>query len=184
MIDKTYASVADGDGPDRRVAPGDVAIDLAQSSPVIVLRREADTVMDYMNDHGDRMDRHLLDYPGNHLTGATEGDTVYRCVFVPNDVKSDEWRTYDYPETRLARVPAENSDDTVYRVQHSATIRVLSRLIDAADDASVSADPEAVKELLGDAGIDPELIDAAEEHAFWQSPGDFSTGVRRIPDDL
>lgn len=117
---------------DRKVRPGDVAIDMAQGSWVYVVGLAAPEVAVWNQEN----DGNLLDYTGNWLCGATLGDRVYAVVYLGgNGVKSEPSGAYDFPESRLARYPAEEANQDLRRVQTFQVEHLLRELLEDAKRA-------------------------------------------------
>lgn len=117
---------------DRKVRPGDVAIDMAQGSWVYVVDLAAPEVAVWNREN----DKNLLEYAGNWLCGATLGDRVFACVYLGgNGVKSTPSGSYDFPESRLARYPAEEANQDLRRVQTFAVRDLLTELLEDAKRA-------------------------------------------------
>jgi len=93
----------EGEGHDA-LAAGDIAIDLVKRQPVYVIGRVAEDCIEYYEQEG----FDLVNYKTHPYLGVTPDDAVFECVFIGGlDDLHRFSDTYDYPETRLARVPVE-----------------------------------------------------------------------------
>lgn len=83
-----------------------VAIDLVTRQPLWVVDRVADTLAAYYEAEG----FDLLTYKMHPwLPGIDADDTVFKCVYLDGNPQSAHkpGKTYDFPESRLMRVPLE-----------------------------------------------------------------------------
>lgn len=137
---------------DRDIRPGDVCRDTAQDDWVVVIRKVADDIADYVEDREQVLktggSRHLLDYAGNWLTGADSDTPVWKVVYLPDDgLTSFPDSTYDFPETRLARLPVEQSrDDILWPLYEAAMADAVRRILDAAGMTSDSLDAAGIED--------------------------------------
>jgi len=114
---------------DRTVRPGDIALDQAQGTWVYVVEQTSPEVAVWNREN----DGNLLDYAGNWLCGATLGDRVFAVVYLGgNGVKSAPSGSYDFPESRLARYPAEEANENLRRPQVDVLQRFITRLFERA----------------------------------------------------
>lgn len=110
---------------DREVRAGDIALDTAQGTWVYVVEQTSPEVAVWNRENDDN----LLDYAGNWQTGATLGDRVFAVVYLGgNGVKSYPSGSYDFPESRLARYPAEEANQDLRRPQVDVLQRFITRL--------------------------------------------------------
>jgi len=142
---------------DRKIRPGDVAIDMAQGTWVYVVDLAAPEVAIWNREN----DGNLLDYAGNWLCGATLGDRVFACVYLGgNGVKSEPSGSYDFPESRLARYPAEEANQDFRRVQTYHVQHFLRELLEDAKRADWLDDQDDL-----DSGTPESMADWLEDKA-------------------
>ena len=91
----------------RRIDPGDIAIDLVTRQPLYVTGIAADSLPEYYEREG--LD--LLSYKTHPYLPVRMHDRVFDCVFVPRSIEGVHkvGQEYAYPEGRLARVPIERA---------------------------------------------------------------------------
>jgi len=86
------------------LSAGDVAIDLVTRQALVVRDCVADDLATYYDEH----DFDLLNYKQHRWLPVGIDDPVYECVFVGDVEGLHKFsNTYDYPASRLARVPVE-----------------------------------------------------------------------------
>lgn len=103
--DQLLDAYADAGAPTHdELDAGDVAIDLVTRQPLLVRRRVADDLASYYEEH----DFDLLTYKQHCWLPVRIGDAVFECVFI-GDIEGlhSFSNSYDYPASRLARVPVE-----------------------------------------------------------------------------
>lgn len=156
---------------DPELKAGDVAHDLVKRGKVLVVERVAESV----DRHRERNDYDIAEYKANALLGVSESESVWRCVYLPDEPSTSFSGTYDFPRSRLARIPVENAREDLRRPQHGQAVTMLAALFSAAlayDDAP------AVEDLhtLGNyAGFSSELLEEARELAEADSEADIET---------
>jgi len=141
---------------------GDVAHDLIKRGKVIVVEKAAATVEDYRRFE----DFDLVEYQSHPLLDVTDEETVWTCVYLPDEPKVDFSGTYDFPESRLARIPVEEVNDDIQRPQRASTVLTLSLVFDSMQryEAIDEDDIHAVADHIGD-DIYRDYIDEALEVA-------------------
>lgn len=116
---------------DSTIKPGDVAIDLQDGAKLQVVARAADSVAAFRAEEG--MD--LAEYKSHPLFDVTDDEPVWTCVYLPGDVSTSFNGTYDFPDSRLARVPVEEANQQLERVQRDLVVEVLATLLENATEA-------------------------------------------------
>lgn len=147
--------------PDAAIKPGDVCHDLVQRGKVQVVELAAQSV----SIHRQRSDYDITEYKANALLDVQETERVFTCVYLPEDPTVSFSGTYDFPESRLARVPVEEANDGLDRVQHTIATAMLERLFNVArrEENTPTADAVADLALAGD--IPEALVETALELA-------------------
>ena len=112
---------------DRRIAIGDVCLDLAQGRPVQVVGGGELTAEAWTEQEG----YDLVDNYGNDRLGADPDDIVWDCVYC-NSLSSRPSKTYAFPSSRLARVEVEAPAEVDHRIQTAIRVEVLTGLYLAA----------------------------------------------------
>lgn len=120
---------------DADIKVGDVCHDLIERGKVQIVAKAADTVADYR----DREEFDLADYKAHPLLRVPDDDTVWTAVYLPDKPTTTFNGSYDFPESRLARIPVENANEAIQRVQRSLTVTLLTQLLLATEDAQIQA---------------------------------------------
>lgn len=88
------------------MGPGDIAFDLVQRQPLLVLDKTADSLVEHFEQSDDGFC--LADYKQHAWLPVRPDDPVFECVFIGSIEGLHSFsNTYDYPAGRLARVPVE-----------------------------------------------------------------------------
>jgi len=140
---------------------GDVAIDLVKRGKVQVVGRAAKTV----EEHQQREDYDIASYKANALLDVRDDEPVYSVVYLPDEPSTSFSGTYDFPASRLARVPVEQANDDLRRLQHDLAVDLLEALFRRAYRDDMASSPDALYDLATHAGLPQELVDEAEELA-------------------
>lgn len=149
----------------RQITPPDTAVDLVTRQALFVRKKVANSLDEYFEDEG----FNLLTYKGHPYLPVTREDHVYECVFIPGKPgeihKGDKWKTYDYPEGRLARIPLEqawlNSGEEQYAWSTdfiaAATVSLLLNLQEQADEDAYRATVDVAYDTFGEEIVDEAL---------------------------
>lgn len=133
---------------DPDIKPGDVAIDLVERGKVYVLARTADSV----EAHREREGFDLATYKSHPLIHVSDDDPVFECVYLPQNPTVELGKHYDFPASRLARVPVENADESQERIQDELAVQLSTALLavyDTTDGADGHRLEIAIEEVLG-----------------------------------
>lgn len=147
---------------DPGIRTGDVVNDLGQNGKLMqVVAKASESVAEYR----EREDFDLAEYKAHPLLDVSDEDTVWTCVFLTSEPSASFSGTYDYPESRLARQPVEEANQSLDRVQESLTVAVLSSVFNSMEryEGLGEDDIAAVADHVG--GIDPEIVSTARELA-------------------
>lgn len=145
------------------IQPGDVVLDLTQNAKMHVLEQTTKTVAEYNDNH----DFDLSSYKVHPQLRVTQDEPVYACVYLPGELASPNG-TYDFPESRLARIPVEEANEDAVRPQQTLRVMLARRLLTAYDniqyDDGVHTLEIAIENVLGEelAGLVFELQDVEE----------------------
>jgi len=145
---------------DSRLRAGDVAIDLVERGKVFVVEKAADTV----TDHQQREDYDIQDYKGNALLNVADDETVWTCVFLPDKPTTEFSGGYDFPESRLARIPVEESRESFRRPQETQAVAMLEAMFTAAVDSRFDSAADDLESVARQA-LPDDLVDEARELA-------------------
>lgn len=129
---------------DPAIKAGDVCHDLAGSGKVQVVARAADTVADYREHKG----FDLATYKAHPLLGVRDDEPVFSCAYLPSDptVSFGSNEPYSFPASRLARIPVEEAEPDLQRVQRHLAVDVLATLLRGAlDDDAEDHWPEVIE---------------------------------------
>jgi hypothetical protein len=111
------------------IKPGDVVRDLAQGALMQVVE-ERGTVASVREEE----EFDLATYKSHPLFRVEDRDSVYSCVYLQDSLKSLPSKSYDYPESRLARVPVEEANDDLERVQDNYVRHTYTKVFAAVDE--------------------------------------------------
>jgi hypothetical protein len=98
---------------DSEIAVGDVVLDLAQGALMQVVEQSYESV----EKHWDKEGFDLAEYACHPLFGVEPDEPVWKCVYLKASLKSLPDASYDFPDSRLARVPVEEANEDLRRVQ-------------------------------------------------------------------
>lgn len=145
---------------DARLRAGDVAIDLIKRGKVMVLERAAISV----REHRQTADYDIGDYGGNPLLDVTDEETVWTCVYLPDEPTTEFSGTYDFPESRLARVPVEEANQDLRRPQEAQALSMLEAMFTAAMESRFETATDDL-EFIARQALPDDLVDEARELA-------------------
>jgi len=145
---------------DAAIRAGDVAIDLVERGKVLVVERTAISV----RKHREQENFDLAGYKSHPLLDVSDEETVWKCVYLPDKPKTEFSGTYDFPESRLARIPIEEANEDLRRPQERQLVSMLESLFKMA------------------ATLDDEW--SVEAKGFEQAMGVLATNTSALPDDL
>lgn len=97
------------------IVAGDVVHDLVKRGKMQVVAKAADSVAEYREEEG----FDLADYKTHPLLDVSEDEPVFTCVYLPDSPTTSFNGTYDFPRSRLARVPVEEANEELDRVQRA-----------------------------------------------------------------
>jgi len=97
---------------DSEIRPGDVVLDLAQGALMQVVGHEGT-----VEEHAEREGYNLAEYACHPLFGVKQDEPAWKCVYLKASLKSLPDASYDFPDSRLARVPVEEANESLWRVQ-------------------------------------------------------------------
>lgn len=145
---------------DSTIRVGDVCIDLIERGKVQIVGIAAETV----TEHRETNDYDISEYKGNALLSVRDDERVFSCVFSPEKPSVSLSGTYDLPASRLARVPVEEANQELTRVQDEWTEQLLVNLFTVAgrEEDGIRA---GLDHLARASGIPEELVDRARELA-------------------
>lgn len=146
---------------DSEIKPGDVAIDLAQGSLVQVVRKVYDTVERHKQQESYDIDTHGC----NPLFNPDSQEPVFLCVYVGVNIKSLPDASYDFPASRLVRVPVEEANESLVRVQREIEVSVLERVLAAVHLVLDDQDFPEFWEYMHQFGFDNESRDSVVSEA-------------------
>lgn len=134
---------------DASIKVGDVCHDLIERGKVQIVAKKADTVADLR----EREKFDLADYKAHPLIRVPDDDTVWTAVYLPDKPTTTFNGSYDFPESRLARVPVEEANQDLMRVQHDSAVQLTRALLSAyngVEDDTIHRLEVAIEEVLGD----------------------------------
>jgi len=115
---------------------GDVVVDLAQSSLMQVVGLSG-----MVEEHAEREGYDLREYACHPLFDVQSDEPIWNCVYLGKSLKSLPDASYDFPDSRLARVPVEEANERLQRVQDTIKDH---RLADAEPEEQPAETPEEV----------------------------------------
>lgn len=145
---------------DARIRAGDVAIDLVERGKVLVVEQAAETV----TEHQQREDYDIQAYKGNALLNVSDDEAVWTCVFLPDKPTTEFSGGYDFPESRLARIPTEEARKSFRRPQEAQAVSMLEAMFTAAVDSRFD-DAADDLEYVARKALPDDLVDEARELA-------------------
>lgn len=103
---------------------GDVAHDLVKRGKVQVVAKAADSVAE----HRGREGFDLATYKSHLLLDVAEDEPVFTCVYLPDEPTVSFSGTYDFPRSRLARIPIEEANEDLHRFQTEMVAELLATM--------------------------------------------------------
>jgi len=147
--------------PDAEIKVGDAAIDLVKRGKVQVVGITAETVAEHQRTN----DYDIQSYKANSLLNVDEDEPVYSVVYLPDEPSTSFSGTYDFPASRLARVPVEAANQDLRRFQQDIVVDLLEALILTASNESMACSAEAFLDVATHAGLPEAIVDEARELA-------------------
>jgi hypothetical protein len=120
---------------DSEIAVGDVVLDLVQGALMQVLSHEGT-----VEGHAEREGYNLAEYACHPLFGVEQDEPAWKCVYLKASLKSLPDASYDFPDSRLARVPVEEANEDLRRVQKT----VVQEMVDEAQAEVIEDSDERV----------------------------------------
>lgn len=139
---------------------GDVCHDLVERGKLLIVGKAADTVAEYR----DAENFDLAGYKSHPLLHVSDDDPVYTGVYLPKNPTTEFSGTYDFPASRLARIPVEEASEEVRPPQHGLIQLVLEMLF-VAGVQEHDLNPKVLPEIAVDAGLDGDVVADAKELA-------------------
>lgn len=147
---------------DGEIKTGDVAHDLVKGGTVQVVDRAALSVAEYR----DREDFDLATYQTHPLLDVSDHESVWTCVYLPSEPSVEFSGTYDFPESRLARIPVEEANQSVVRPQRGLAVALLEGLFSTVEGCRSTDEAEWLREVAVAHGVvDGDIVDEAWELA-------------------
>jgi hypothetical protein len=153
---------------DARIRTGDVVIDLVERGKMLVVEQAAHSVKAHQQTEG----YDIQTYKSHPLLDVADTEPVWTCVYLPDKPTTEFSGTYDFPESRLARVPVEEANQDLRRVQERQAVSMLEALFKMAatldDEWSVEArDFRQAMSVLAEntTAFDDDLVSEAKELA-------------------
>jgi len=147
---------------DAAISVGDVAHDLAQKGgKVLVVDVAAATAEEY----DEREDFDLVEYKSHPLLDVEASDTVFTCVYLPDEPTTTFSKTYDLPESRLARVPVEEASESTVHPTRATIQTVLKELFRVAARSDMASSVDDLYDVAAHANVETDLVDDALELA-------------------
>lgn len=143
---------------DARIRAGDVVIDLVERGKMAVVERAAETVAE----HRATEDYDIATYKAHPLLDVSDDETVWTCVYLPDKPTASFSGTYDFPESRLARIPIEEANQDLRRVQERQLVTVLETLFREARQSSKDIEFEAIT-AAAERCLPTELVDEVHQ---------------------
>lgn len=140
--------------------PGDVAHDLVKRGKVMVVGQAAETVAEHQ---ARTSDYDIQEYGANGLLNVSADEPVWKVVFLPDEPKTEFSGTYDYPDSRLARIPVEEAAQDVEHPNRSTIVELLAEVFRCMrlTESLSNEDVGAVADQL--VGVPRVLVDEAME---------------------
>jgi|GEM_PF-6558231 len=145
---------------DADIKVGDVCIDLVKRGKVQVVGQPAPSV----GAHQDQNDYDIAQYKANALLDVSRPEPVFSVVYLPDEPSTSFSGTYDFPASRLARVPVEEANDDLRRHQHDLAVGVLEAVFDAMHRGGMFSEDD-IDALAHHTGLPEDLVDEARELA-------------------
>jgi hypothetical protein len=152
---------------DARIRTGDVVIDLVERGKMVVVERAAHSV----DAHRQTESYDISEYKSHPLLDVSDTEAVWTCVYVPDKPSTEFSGTYDFPESRLARVPVEEANQDLRRTQERQAVSMLEMLFSMATtlDEDWAVEARSFEEALGiiatNAALPEEIVGEARELA-------------------
>ncbi|MDS0258549.1 hypothetical protein NDI56_03875 [Haloarcula sp. S1CR25-12] len=142
---------------DGRIRAGDVAIDLVERGKVLVVEKAAHSVAA----HQQAESYDIQTYKSHPLLDISDDEAVWTCVYLPDKPTTEFSGGYDFPESRLARLPVEEARESFRRPQERQVVSMLETLFAQALDDHAWEEVTTVAERC----LPSDLVDEARELA-------------------
>ncbi|WP_336359026.1 hypothetical protein [Haloarcula sp. CGMCC 1.6347] len=142
---------------DARIRTGDVVIDLVERGKMVVVGKAAHSV----DAHRQTESYDISEYKSHPLLDVSDTEAVWTCVYLPDKPSTEFSGTYDFPESRLARVPVEEANQDLRRTQERQAVSMLETLFAQALDDHVWEEVTTIAERA----LPEEIVDEARELA-------------------
>ena len=142
---------------DGRIKVGDVCHDVLGSGTLQVVCKAADSVSEFAS----REDFNLVEYKTHPLLDVDDSQSVWTCVYLPNEPTVSFNGTYDFPDGRLARVPIETASQDLQRIQDRLIVGIFKALFATATQENQASSAAAMADVAAHAGVPEALVDEA-----------------------
>lgn len=146
---------------DAAIKVGDVCTDLVKRGKVQVVGKTADTV----EEHQQTESYDIQTYKANALLDVADDEPVFSVVYLPDEPGTSFNKTYDFPRSRLARVPVEEANDELDRVQRGLAIQILFNLYQTSGSDDMATTMEAFHDVASHSPIPADVVEVAAELA-------------------
>ncbi|WP_135302625.1 hypothetical protein [Haloarcula amylovorans] len=110
------------------IRTGDVVIDLVERGKMLVVERAATSV----EEHRESENYDIADYKAHPLLDVSDDEAVWTCVYLPDKPTTEFSGGYDFPESRLARIPVEEAREEFRRPQELQAVSMLEAMFNQA----------------------------------------------------
>lgn len=134
---------------DPEIKVGDACHDLVERGKVIIVDKAADSVAE----HKQSESYDIQTYKSHPLLNVSEDEPVFTAVYLPSNPTVKFSDKYDFPRSRLSRIPVENAGADLKRVQHQFAVALCKGLLtvyDTIEDDDVHRLEVAIEEVLGE----------------------------------
>lgn len=147
--------------PESKLKVGDAAHDLVEGGTVLVVERVADRVDEYSEREG----YDLAGYKAHPLLEVQPDEPVFKAVYLPSTPTTNFSGTYDFPASRLARIPVEEANEALVHPNRRLVVDLLEGLLQTAQQNDMASTAAEIVDVATHSGIPTEIVDEASELA-------------------
>jgi len=146
---------------DADIKVGDVCVDLVERGKVQIVAKVADSV----EEHQQQESYDIQSYKAHPLLDVSDDEPVFKAVYLPENPTVSFSGTYDFPRSRLARLPVEEANGELERPQNGMAVQILFALITAGKEFDGGSHCPGPLELARHAGLPEDVVETAAELA-------------------
>ena len=146
---------------DASIKVGDVCHDLVKGGKVQIVAKVADSVAE----HRETENYDIAEYKAHPLLDVSDDEPVFKAVYLPEEPSTSFSGTYDFPRSRLTRVPVEEANGGLERPQQGMAVQILLQLFQTADGDAMASSADALFDVASHSALPTDIVETAAEMA-------------------